>query len=152
MGKALKRVPRTYFRIGSDDQRREAWALARLVGTVAAARSLGCSRETVRRIVAEIEGDEAARAAAVERLGQIHDSLKSRTSSTYARALARLDAMLADPKARLTPGQLLEIVTALAPLSGVAGASNTTGPVVALPAFLLRERREDAPHSTETPP
>ena len=142
-----------FRKLASEEERIEAYALARLVGTVAAARTLACHRETVRRVCADIEADDALRGRALARWAQITASLRDRTSATFLRVLARIDATLADPATKLSLAELVAAAEVVGPLALPAAPDDSKGgrQVMAIPAFLVRERPAAPPSASPEP-
>lgn len=134
--------------IASPDERVLVWVAVRLVGATAAARLHTIARESARRIASEVDGDAQLADARNAAWKAVVEQLQAHTGEALTRAVLRLSALLADPKANLSPTTLLELITGLSsvqrgdvPGKG-GGAPGANTPTMAIPAFLIRERRE----------
>lgn len=129
--------------VASDEERVLVWVAVRLVGSSAASRLHTISRESARRITSEVDGDVSLEAARTTAWKSIVDQLATQTAEALSRAFLRLSALLADPHAKLSPATLMEIIQGLSTVQrgdAPKGGANGT-PTMAIPAFLLRERR-----------
>lgn len=133
--------------VASFDERVLVWVAVRLVGPAAAARLHTISRESARRIASEVDGDASLAEARTAAWKAVVDQLQAHTGEALTRAVMRLSALLADPKAALSPSTLLELIQGLSSVQrgdgpGKGGAPGANTPTMAIPAFLIRERRE----------
>lgn len=134
--------------IASTDERVLVWVAVRLVGATHAARLHTISRESARRIAGEVDTDDTLTSARIAAWKAVVEQLQAHTGEALTRAILRLSALLADPRANLSPTTLLELIQGLSsvqkgdvPGKG-GGAPGANTPTMAIPAFLIRERRE----------